>query len=162
MEEWLEIEDFPGYEVSSEGRIRNGNTGLLLGIHDNGHGVKQVVMRRDGRNNARAVHKLVALAYLDPAPDDCVPIHLDGDWNNNAVDNLDWKPRWFAVKRTLQNKRTTPNDDRPVRFVKTGEVYDNSLECARDIGGFEDLVILTAQNRYGATYLGSLIEFVYD
>lgn len=163
MEEWTAIEDFPDYEVSNRGRIRNASSGRVLGTYDNGHGVTQVVMRRGGRAHARAVHRLVASAFLHPAPhEDAVPMFINGDWSDIRPENLIWKPRWFAMKHTCQSKRTAPRDTRPVRMIKTMKEYNNSLECAKDIGGLEELVILTAQNRHGATYMGSAFEFIYD
>lgn len=162
MEHWAPIEEFLDYEVSDLGRVRNANTGRPLGIYDNGHGVLQVVMNREGKKFCRAVHRLVAHAFLDPAPDDCIPIHIDEDWTNNSAVNLMYKPRWFAVKRTRQSRRAQPRDIRPILMAKTGEVYDNALECAKAIGGLEELVLLTAQNRHGATYYGSTFEFYYE
>lgn len=163
MEEWRTIEAFPDYEVSSEGRIRSGHTDRCLGIYDNGHGVLQVSMRRDGKPHIRAVHRLVAHAFLDPAPDETVvPVFIDRDRMNCRADNLEWKPRWFATKLSRQLKRTEPRDHRKILFVKTGVIYDNALVCANDIGGLEDLVLLTAQNRWGATYKGSEIDFYYE
>lgn len=160
MEHWRTIEDFPSYEVSDRGGIRRGDSGRVLGTYDNGHGIRQVVIRRDNRSYARAVHRLVAEAFLDPAPEDCVPMFRDGDWNNIHPDNLVWKTRSFAVQWTLQGKRTIPRDNRRVLHVKSGVLYNNSLECAKDLGGLEDLVILTAQSLWQTTYMGSRFEFV--
>lgn len=160
MEQWVQIEDFPGYEVSNLGKVRNEHTGYELGLYDNGRGFKQVVMQRDKRNNARAVHKLVANAFLDPAPEGCVPMHVDRDRDNNTVDNLEWKPLWFVVKHTAQSRQTEPTDHRQILQVKTGVVFENALECARAIGGLENLVILTAQSKFGATYKGSAYQFL--
>lgn len=156
----MQIEDFPPYEVSEQGRVRNGDTGRELGTYDNGHGIRQVVIRRNTRNVARAVHRLVADAFLDPAPDDCVPMFRDGDRTNICPENLVWKPRWFAVKWTRQGNQTHPRDLRRVRMVRTGVIYENSLECARAIGGLEELVLLTAQSRWETTYMGSRFDFI--
>lgn len=159
MEAWASIEGFPPYEINSRGAVRNGNTGKLLGTYDNGHGILQVVLRRDNRNHARAVHRLVAESFLDPAPDGHVPMLRDGNWNNISPENLEWKPRWFATKWTRQSKQTEPKDRRPILVVRTGKVYDNALECAKDIGGLEDLVLMTAQSLYDATYMGTTMKF---
>lgn len=160
MEHWLPIEEFPGYEVSDQGRVRNENTGRLLGIYDNGHGVLQVVMRRAGRNTARAVHKLVAEAFIHPGPEDAVPIHLDGDWANNAAYNLEWRPRWFAKKRTLELRRPRPLDPRPVRRMSTGEIYENVREAARAVGSLEELILQAAMwGGPGHSVRGSNWEF---
>ena len=162
MEQWRQIEDFPSYEVSDHGRVRRGDSGRLIGIFDNGHGVLQVVIRRDNRSHARAVHKLVAEGFLDPPPDgDYVPMFRDDNRCNLAADNLEWKTRSFAIQWTLQGKRTVPRDNRRVLHLRSGVVYDNALECAKDLRGLEDLVILTAQSLWRTTYLGSRFEFVH-
>lgn len=162
MEEWAPIDGFDNYEVSDDGRVRNSRTDRVLRLQDNGHGVMVAYLRRGGKTIVRSVARLVAEAFLDPAPDDASPMHLDFDLTNNRAENLVWKPRWFAIKMTRQNKRIFPVDRRPVRMNKTGVVFENALECAKTIGGLEELVIITAQNRYGATYLGSTFDFVYD
>lgn len=161
MEDWLPIEDIYGYEVSNLGRVRNVSSGHILGIYDNGHGVMQVVMQRNGKNTARAVHRLVADAFLGPHSRDYVPVHQDGDWRNNKLRNLKWELRWVAVARTKRLNRTEPIDNRKVRHVKSGEVYSNSLECAKAIDGIEDMVLMAAQSK-SITYKGSYIEFVKD
>lgn len=162
MEQWAPIEGIRNYEVSDLGHVRNVNTLRHLGIYDNGSGVMQVVMKENGKAICRAVHKLVAEAFLDMPPEGYVPIHIDDDWTNAAASNLEWKPRWFARKRTAQNKRTVPTDNRPILVVEKEEVYDNALECAKAIGGLEDLVLITARNRHGGSYLGLHFEFYYD
>ena len=162
MEVWLAIDEFSPYQISNLGRVMNYDTGRVLGIHDNGHGVPQVVLRRGGRNHARAINRLVAGAFLDPAPDDCVPMHRDGDWSNNTPENLVWKPRWFAVKWTRQGRQSKPRDHRRIRAVRSGIVYENALECAKALGGLEDLVLLTAQSIWPTTYLGTRLEFMKD
>lgn len=164
MEEWAPLEEFPGYEVSTEGRIRNALTYHVLGIYDNGHGVYQVVMRRDGHPTARAVHRLVALTFIGPPPEQgYVPIHLDGHAWNNRVDNLEWRSRAFAIRRTKQGRRTDPPiDPRPVRRVRTGETFRNAREAAFALNGLEEQI-------YGAARwpdppretLGSTWEFVW-
>lgn len=163
MEHWNEIEDFPGYEVSDTGRVRN-RSGHILATGLNGHGTLQVIMFRDGRNHARGVAKLVATYFLDPPPWDqkYAVIQVDGDHRNCSADNLEWKPYWFANRRTRQANQTVPRDSRRVHCVNTGVVYENALECAKEIGGLEDLVILTAQNQHGATYLGRAFQFLMD
>jgi len=164
VEHWLPIEDFPSYEISSEGRVRNVDTDHILSIHPNGRGIYQVVMYRDGRPNARAVHKLVANAFVETESrnyrGDDVPVHIDGDRSNNCADNLMWKPLWLAMQRTRQRNRVRPIDNRPVMVVDTGDIYENSLECARAIDGLEELVLNTAMAGPTTTYMGLRIEFV--
>lgn len=162
MEQWLPIEEFPGYEVSDLGRVRNEYTHKILGLYDNGSGVIQVVMRRGGRPTARAVHKLVASAFLHPAPEGAVPIHIDNDPENNAAENLLWKPLWFARKRTNELKRTRPLDPRPVRRLSTGKIYLNAREAAKELITLEEMILQSAiYSGRGYSVSGSGWEFYY-
>lgn len=160
MELWASIEGFPPYEASDQGRIRNGDTGHILGTYDNGHGVMQVVLRRDGKNHARAVHRIVAEAFDGPGPSDLVPMFRNDDSTDCRYENLVWRTRSFAVQWTRQKKQHLPRDLRRVRHVRSGVVYPNSLECAKALGGLENLVLLSAQSLWETTYLGSRFEFV--
>lgn len=53
---------YPGYEVSSEGRVRSRRGVLALSINDQGYPVAS--MRVGGRNLKRRAHRLVADAFL--------------------------------------------------------------------------------------------------
>lgn len=164
MKEWRQVEEFPDYEVSELGEIRNIQTQHHNGTYNNGSDVLQVSMRRAGRPYIRAVHRVVAEAFLDPHPEGgrFVPFHIDRDWMNCAADNLQWKPLWWAARIARQDKQTIPRDNRPIRMHNPYQEFDNALECAKAIGGLEDLVLLTAQNQHGRTYMGSAFEFIWD
>ncbi len=96
---WRPIEAFPGYSVSDHGRIRADKSGRILQLNLNQYGLVQVGLMREGVQYHRSVPLLVARAFLEPPfePFD-TPINLDGDRHNNHVDNLVWRPRWFAIR----------------------------------------------------------------
>src|SRR3954470_21438611 len=103
IEQWHEIEDFFGYSVSDHGRIRTDKFGRLLALSQTQWGLVQVGLMRDGVQCHRSVPLLVAktfLPYVGGAFD--TPINLDGNRWNNHVENLAWRPRWFAVKYNRQ------------------------------------------------------------
>lgn len=160
MERWLTIEDFPDYEVSDQGQIRNAS-GHILGQYDNGGGTIQVVMYRDRKPCARAVNRLVAVTFIGYETKEFVPMHIDGDKTNNCADNLVWKPRWFAQRMALQKNKSRPRDKRQIKINETGEVFENALECAKHIQGIEDYVISAAQAPT-TTYKGLTFSFVYN
>ena len=104
-EQWRSIADFPGYEVSDQGRVRSywsrSSNGKSRGAHWKvteqvqrilaapvcGH-YPQVNLRRDGRSFGRRIHRLVAETFLGPCPDSLELCHDDGDPTNNRIDNL--------------------------------------------------------------------------
>jgi hypothetical protein len=160
VEQWKPISGFDGYEISDQGRVCNSRTNRELGVYDNGHGISQVVMRRNNVNVARAVHKLVAMAFLEPPQEGQVAIHIDGDTTNNHIHNLRWADLWFASARTRQLKRHIPRDDRRVIMHSTGIIYDNALVCAKAIESFEDLIRIAASPFCSDTVHGSTFDFV--
>lgn len=148
-ERWKEIEQFPGYSVSNHGRIRADRSGRILALNVNQFGLLQVGLMRDGIQHHRSVPLLVATAFLPPlsGPFD-TPINLDGDRLNNHVDNLMWRPRWFAIKYNQQFRRPYDNPiAAPIVDLKTGEVSENSFDCFKKYGILEKDLVLSILNR---------------
>ena len=110
--------------MSDYGRIRTNKTGRILALNVNQFGLLQVGMMRDGEQLHRSVPLLVAKAFLpqrDGAFD--TPINLDGDRYNNHINNLQWRPRWFAIKYNHQFKYPSHfTISEPIVDLKTGEV----------------------------------------
>jgi NUMOD4 motif len=148
-EQWSQIEDFPGYSVSDHGRVRTDRSGRILRLSVNQFGLLQVGMMRDGAQYHRSVPLLVAKAFLPEltGPFD-TPINLDGDRLNNHISNLAWRPRWFAIKYNQQFRHPYQNSIMaPVVDLKTGEISDNSFECAKRYGLLEQDLVLSILNR---------------
>lgn len=141
MDTWVDIEDFPLYEVSDQGEIRNKRTGRVLKQHDNGRDSLFVVLRRDGGQVTRSVRRLVATAFFGPPFGDDVVMPIDGDYYNNAADNLVYKPMWFAIKMKRQRRRTQPVYDFRIREVQTGRIFDNSRHASEVLDTLEDDVV---------------------
>lgn len=148
-EEWKPIEKFKLYEVSSHGRIRNIGTERILELNVNQYGVQFVGLMRDGVQFHRGVALLVARAFI-PLPYSTfdTPINLNGDREDNRVENLAWRPRWFAIKYNQQflNRYDFGFPNR-VRNEKTGQIYENSWECAIANGLLERDLVMSIFNR---------------
>lgn len=142
-EEWKPIRDFPGYSVSNFGMVQNDYTGRWLRISLNQYGVPQVGMMQSGIQRHRSLPLLVARTFIKrtyPAFD--TPINLDGNRFNNRVDNLMWRPRWFAVKYNYQFRHPSERYiNHPIRDLKTGEISEGSFDCAKRYGLLEDDLI---------------------
>lgn len=149
MEKWKKIRGFPDYSVSNTGLIRFNKTGRLLSQYENQYGVVCIGLMLDGKQRHRSVPLLVARAFLPrPSPPFDTPINLDGDRHNNCAENLAWRPRWFAAKfnRQFRHPYTHPIN-RPIKNIKTGEVFDDSLEAVKYYGILEEDLVLSIMNR---------------
>lgn len=96
MEEWREIEGFPNYRISSNGRIKSLNynkTGCekILTPHRLNNGYLGINLYDSSRKSRiLLIHRLVAIAFI-PNPNGYKIInHKDESRDNNSVGNLEW------------------------------------------------------------------------
>lgn len=80
------------YQVSDNGQVRSvarkHTSGRVLRVGSNSRGYSIAVLCIDGVRAGRSVHRLVAEAFIGPAPEGMQVCHRDGDKTNNAVGNL--------------------------------------------------------------------------
>jgi hypothetical protein len=148
-EEWRPISGFPGYSVNPLGQVRRDSSNRLLIPRINQYGVPYVGLMREWRQCIRSLPRLVARAFLMPPSEIFdTPIQLDGDPLNCHVDNLMWRPRWYAVHYKNQFKdRYDGALDSPIRSVSDGQQFPNSLAAACRYGLLEREVVLSVHNR---------------
>lgn len=98
---WRPIPGFPGYEVSDHGQVRSffkcfGISGWnisdtprrILKPRADGHGYRQVNLRKNRKTYRVRIGNLVALAFIGPKPRNLEVCHNDGDASNDHLDNL--------------------------------------------------------------------------
>lgn len=149
-DQWVGIEDFPGYSVSPSGHVRKDSSNHILHIRVNQYGVPYVGLMREGRRHqcVRSLPRLVATAFI-PQPNDVfdTPINLNGNRIDCRVENLMWRPRWYAIYYANQFEDRYENAiDTRIRDVDTGDVYPNSLAVACVNGLLERDVVLSILN----------------
>lgn len=151
MEEWKKIQLFDRYSVSDQGQVRNDETGRVLTILRNQHGVCYVGLMRGHAQCRRSIPLLVAHAFV-PKPMTAQrrtfdkPIHLNGDQTNNHAYNLMWRPHWFAMKYRAQF-RVGPTVATPVLDLETRERYPSPWIAALSFGLLEKEVIVSGLHR---------------
>lgn len=98
--EFRPVEGYPGYRVSSDGRVESCWTRrgrycvptetwrplkpILRG------GYPSVNLARGGKKTICRIHRLVLEAFVGPCPEGHVACHGDGDRANNDLSNLRW------------------------------------------------------------------------
>lgn len=148
-ERWVDIPGFPLYQVSDRGRVLNKKTGHIKVASINQAGIVNVLLVANGEQHRRSVAVLVAEAFLDPPPDlwNASPINRDGDRTNNAAENLEWRPRWFAIRYHQQFHRGLAYGFRGgVQHIESGEIFDDVRDAAAKYGMLVEDVIISAHS----------------
>lgn len=147
-EEWDSIPEFPGYAISSYGRLVDERSGRNMVAGKNQQGLPSFGFNKEGIQYRRSVAVLVANTFV-PKPDDDMfntPINLDGDRTNNRADNLMWRPRWFAIAYHKQFNHPHQGFIVPIRDVDTGEEFPTSWEAAIKFGLLDVKILVSVVN----------------
>jgi hypothetical protein len=125
-EEWRVV---PGsenrYYVSNYGRVKsyayNKTEGQIMKCSVV-NSYKTVEFKMNGKSKRHYLHKLVAQIWIPkPSEDQSVVIHLDWNFNNNQVNNLEWASDKIARLRTaafLKEKYKDPSVPRVISHAK--------------------------------------------
>lgn len=142
MEEWRSLEDYPDYQFSSKGRVKNIHTGRILSqeISRNGYPTIRIFDKNHKRMH-KNTHLMIALAFLGE-PNQCIN-HIDGNKLNNNVENLEWctysHNNQHAYDMGLKRARGLTSEEAKAMRKKV----DNSLKC-------RPVIDLTTGKRYKA------------
>lgn len=107
-ETWRDIPGYEGhYQASNQGNVRRidekarrDGKPLRPGSVGPKHIHFRVSLLSNGKKNY-SVHRLVALAFLGPIPDDCDVHHINGNPTDNRPANLQYLDK--AIHRSLHN-----------------------------------------------------------
>lgn len=108
-EQWLPVSDYPGYEVSSKGRVRSldreviGSWGTpkklkgkilaqtkVGGDKPSGGRYYACTLFREGKRKMVTIHILVLETFVSSRPEGKWGLHRDDDPENNCLENLYW------------------------------------------------------------------------
>ena len=135
-EVWKQIEEYDNYEVSSLGRVRNSKTGRILRQGKKG-GYCSVGLTGN-KCKTRAVHQLVARAFISNPENKSQVNHKDKDGFNNNITNLEWATnKENSIHRSSGVKQTTNQNLEIYRIdINTNEIlekYSSIEEAAKSI-----------------------------
>lgn len=154
---WKDIAGFEGwYQVSNMGRVRsldreivfnNGNSdhaimikkGKILSITKQTQGYSQVGLCKNGTQKSYRLNRLVAIAFIQNPMQKPEVNHIDGNKDNNRVDNLELvtskENQQHAIKTGLadRSKKRKPI----LQIDKNGNViaeFDSIKQAAQKLG----------------------------
>lgn len=93
------------YGCNELGEIFNSKTGRKLHTFKGRDGYYRVSLFINGKAKTYMVHRLVLSAFIsNPDPERYTEInHIDGNKNNNALDNLEWCDRGYNQRHAYRN-----------------------------------------------------------
>lgn len=137
MEEiWKTIEDYPNYEVSTFGNIKNKTTNNILTPRKTSHGYLRINIQKNNKYKSFYVHRLVANIFI-PNPENKPTVnHIDACTSNNNLINLEWatmsEQNKHKIKTNIQIGRHINNIWRiDINTYKKLEKYNSTTEAVK-------------------------------
>lgn len=157
-EHWMEIEAFPRYLVSDQGRVQNVVTGRILKPQMSGRDIKQgngylqVYLCTGHGCIQNRVHRLVASTFIGIIPEGFTVNHIDGIKINNVVDNLEIVSYSDNNRHAFETGLKLPTYAfKRVRCIETGETFNSVNEAAERFGTFAQLISAVIHGRQRTT-----------
>lgn len=112
MNEYVDIEYWAGawyggvdyswrFEVSTWGRLRNAKTKKIYILHEGNKGYLQICTSVHGKNKNIRVHRCVAETFIYNPNGYEIVNHIDGNKQNNRLDNLEWCSREYNYRHAV-------------------------------------------------------------
>lgn len=88
---WVKIKQNENYSINENGEVRNDNKGNIRTPYINKrNGYYYVDLWKDNKRVKYPIHRLLAIAFI-PNPNNKQTVdHIDGNRQNNSLDNLRW------------------------------------------------------------------------
>jgi hypothetical protein len=113
FERWRLIDGYDNYSVSTFGRVKNIDTGIMMKNRIGANGYYKVNLCKNGKKKTITVHRLVASAFIANPNKKPYVDHKNNDKFNNNITNL----RWVTNEENQQNRTLNENNTSGVKGV---------------------------------------------
>lgn len=167
---WVDLLDFPNYQISTHGRVRNKRNGYILKPFPDRHGYLRLSI---GDRDNIYIHKLVCETFHGPKPFSNAQVnHIDSDRQNNYFWNLEWvTPRenikWGVdygyINPKIGLRKAREANMRPIRIVELNKKFSCVKECAEFLGVYStNISRVLMGERKGQKIHGYHVEYVSE
>lgn len=140
MEEfWLDVIDFPNYQVSSNGRVKKKEC-VIINANDVRFRYKEKILKpelvkgyhrytfSDSNNQKRLLaHRLVAIHFIDNKYQKKCVNHKNGNKLDNSIDNLEWST-YSENERHSYDTLNKINHNRKLSPAEIDDVVKNTVK----------------------------------
>ena len=127
MAKFKTIPHKPDYEITKDGIVRNKHTKEIIPETLTPDGYSVVYLRGDRTKYPKErVHILVYATFKDQDIKGKEIDHIDGNKQNNKLNNLEIVSHRENMKRAVKNKLITNNRQFTIKNIKTGEIISAS------------------------------------
>jgi hypothetical protein len=162
MEIWKKIDFCQNYEISNLGRVKNSKTNRILKLClNNGQYLVCNLVVKKGISRTFYVHRIVATHFLKKVGENLNVNHLDGNRENNKVENLEWLTQKENVHHGFRyGKINRKYSEKKIALIlKTRKVYFSSITQAEFMTGIKRSSISKCCNGKHTTAGGLKWEF---
>jgi hypothetical protein len=97
---WVECWDFPGYEISNLGNVRNGKTGKLLTTRQDGKEYRMVCLYHDGKSYTKRIGRYVWMSFNKQFCSATID-HINSNAGDDRLENL----RCVSMEENRANRK---------------------------------------------------------
>lgn len=121
QEIWKDIKGYEGlYQISNFGNVYSKITNKKLKPFANEKGYLRVELRKNKSRKNFKVHRLVAIMFISNPNGYNEVNHIDGNKQNNKIENLEWCSHKCNMIHAVKNNLVTP----PKSNTKKVNLYD--------------------------------------
>lgn len=165
MEIWKDIPGYEKYQISNLGNFKKGKQKLKT--HKNKRNGYIYIAVYNGKYKLFRVHKLVAQLFIANPENKPFVNHIDGNKENNKIENLEWCTQKENVKHAIEVLKVDYSKGIEKTHLKSqkkiirsdGKTYNSIKEAKKDLNNEHAHIVEVCQGKlkktcgYGWQYL---------
>ena len=100
--EFKTISEYPMYDISKNGIIRNRETKKIKSQYVGSTGYYMCTLTKDKKHKPKRVHRLLAELFIPNPNNELFINHIDGNKLNNSISNLEWCSHSYNMKHAFR------------------------------------------------------------